>query len=116
MTIPTTDAQPRTTQVVRLWRENRCLRSSTIGVYLLWVHRFKAYCRTQDLEEGSQLTLAGVDTFATWYANRRGVDRSLVFEGARSALRAWALALGALGYPTPPWSPRPNQDHPRAPC
>ncbi len=115
MTIPTTDAQPRTTQVVRLWRENRCLRSSTIGVYLLWVHRFKAYCRTQDLEEGSQLTLAGVDTFATWYANRRGVDRSLVFEGARSALRAWALALGVLGYPTPPWEPPPEPRSPSCP-
>ncbi len=115
MTIPTTGTQPRRTQVVRIWRQNRCLRSSTVGLYLLWVRRFKAYCRAQDLEESSQLTLAGVDTFATWYAKRRGIERSLAFEGARSALRAWALALGVLGYPTPPWEPAPEPRSPSCP-
>lgn len=112
MTVPTTGTQPRRTQVVRIWRQNRCLRSSTIGLYLLWVRRFKAYCCAQDLEEGSQLTLAGVDTFATWYAKRQGSDRNLAFEGARSALRAWALALRVLGYPTPSWEP---ESEPRSP-
>jgi hypothetical protein len=86
MTISTTGTQPRRTQVVRIWRQNRCLRSSAIRLYLRWVRRFQAYCRAQDLEEGSQLTLAGVDTFATWYAKRQGIDRNLAFEGARSAL------------------------------
>ncbi len=111
-TTPTTGTQPRRTQVVRIWRQNRCLRSSTIGLYLLWVRRFKTYCRAQDLEGGSQLTLAGVETFATWYAKRQGIDRNLAFEGARSALRAWALALRVLGYPTPPWEP---ESEPRSP-
>lgn len=115
MTIPTTGTQPRRTQVVRIWRQNRCLRSSTIGVYLLWVQRFKAYCRAQELEEASQLTLAGVDTFATWYAGKRGGDRRLAFAGARSALRAWALALAVLGYGTPPWESAPETGSPSCP-
>ena len=111
----TTGTQPRRTQVVRIWRQNRCLRASTIGVYRLWVQRFKTYCRTQALEEAAQLTLAGVDTFATWYAKRQGIDRNLAFEGARSALRAWALALRVLGYPTPPWEPAPETGSPSCP-
>jgi len=115
MTIPTTGTQPRRTQVVRIWRQNRCLRSSTIGVYLLWVQRFKAYCRAQKLAEVSQLTLAGVDTFATWYASKRGIDRRLAFEGARSALRAWALALEVKGCPTPAWEPAPEPGSPSCP-
>ena len=113
MTIPTTSTQPRRTQVVRIWRQNRCLRSNTISVYLLWVQRFKAYCRGQKIKEVSQLTLAGVDTFATWYASKRGIDHSRALEGARSALRAWALALEVLGCSTPPWEPAPE---PRSPC
>jgi integrase len=108
MTTPTTAIQPQRTQVVRIWRQNRCLRSSTIGVYGLWVQRFKTYCRARELDEVSQLTLAGVDTFATWYAQRQGIDRNLVFEGARSALRAYALALEVLGCATAPWEPGPE--------
>jgi integrase len=115
MTIPTTGTQARRTQVVRIWRQNRCLRSSTIGLYLLWVGRFKAYCHAQELAEVSQLTLAGVATFATWYANKRGSDRDLAFEGARSALRAYALALGVLGYTTPRWEPSPEPRSPSCP-
>jgi len=109
MTIATTPMPPRRMQVVRIWRQNRCLRSSTIGVYLLWVQRFKAYCCALEL------TLAGVDTFATWYAKRRGIDRHLAFEGARSALRAWALALEVLGCATPPWEPAPEPGPPASP-
>jgi integrase len=101
----TTVTWPRRAQVVRIWRENRCLRASSIGQYLRWVRRFKVYCRAQALEEVSQLTLAGVGVFATWYAKKRGIDRALAFEGARSALRAWALALDVLGYAIPRWEP-----------
>ena len=109
MTVPTTATQPRYSQVVRVWRENRCLRSSTIELYLLWVRRFKAYCRVQQaLEEHSQLTLVGVGMFATWYADQRGSDRALVFASVRSALRAWALALKVLGYTTPRWEAAPE--------
>jgi integrase len=115
MTMPITGTQPRCTQVVRIWRQNRCLRSSTIGVYLLWVQRFKAYCRIRGLAEASQLTLAGVEAFATWYAGKQGVDRNQAFEGARSALRAWALALEVLGCTTPPWAPAPQRGSPPYP-
>jgi integrase/recombinase XerD len=108
MTIPTTRTQPGRTQVVRIWRQNRCLRAGTIGAYLLWVRRFKAYCRSEDLKEVPQLTLAGVHTFATWYASKRGIDPGQAFEGARSALRAWALAVEVLGCATAPWEPAPE--------
>jgi site-specific recombinase XerD len=115
MTILATATQPQYTQVVRIWRENRCLRPSSIQLYLLWIQRFKAYCRAQALEEDSLLTLAGTSTFATWYANTRGIDRSLAFEGARSALRAWALALDVLGHPVPAWEPAPEPKSPTSP-
>jgi len=105
MTIHATDAQPRRAEVVRVWRENRCLRPSSIRLYLRWVRRFKTYCHARALEEVSQLTLAGIGAFAMWYANDRGVDRDLAFAGARSALRAWALALEVLGYAVPCWEP-----------
>ncbi len=115
MSIPTTDTRPRRAEVVRIWRENRCLRASSIRLYLRWVRRFKAYCRAQALEEVSQLTLAGVETFATWYAENRGIDRDLAFEGARSALRAWALALEVLGYAIPRWAPGSDPKWPASP-
>ncbi len=115
MTIPATDTQPRRAEVVRIWRENRCLRASSIRLYLRWVRRFKAYCRAQALEEVSQLTLAGVGAFAKWYANNRGIDHDLVFAGARSALQAWALALAALGYATPRWEAPPDPKRPPSP-
>ena len=44
-----------------------------------------------------------------------GIDRSLALEGARSALRAWALALEVLGCPTPLWEPAPEPRSPSCP-
>ena len=115
MTIPATDTHPRRAKVVRIWCENRCLRASSIRLYLQWVRRFKAYCRAQALEEVSQLTLAGVSVFATWYAKNRGVNRDLAFAGARSALQAWALALDVLDYTTPRWEPTSDPKWPTSP-
>ena len=94
-------------EVVRLWRENRCLRESSITQYLHWVRRFKAYCREQALAEESQLTLSGAYAFAKWYAHKRGIDDDSAFDGARSALRAWALALDAMGHAVPRWEAPP---------
>ena len=105
MTDPNVHAGLR--EVVRLWRENRCLRENSIARYLQWVRCFKAYCREQALAEESQLTLSGAHVFAKWYAQKRGIDDDSAFDQARSALRAWALALDALGYAVPRWEAPP---------
>jgi len=67
------------------------------------VRRFKKYCQEQGLSEASQLNLSGVSQFSTWYAQSRGIDKDKAIDGARSALRAWALALKALGHVAPGW-------------
>lgn len=98
-----TGSLPRLTAVVRIWRANRCLRASSMHQYRLWIRRFRAYCRMQGLDTGSELTLTGVGVFASWYARRRGIRGDLAYEGARSALRAFALAAQILGYAIPRW-------------
>jgi len=108
-----TDTHPSIRVVVRIWRENRCLRKNSIIQYLRWIRRFKAYCRGKAVNEDAQLTLAGVRTFAKWYAQTRGVDSNNAFKGARSALRAWVLALSAMGYAVHRWvAPEPSKHLP----
>lgn len=106
-----TDTHPSLRAVVRVWRENRCLRKNSIIQYLRWVRRFKAYCRGKAVKEESQLTLAGVCTFAKWYTQTQGIDGDNAFKGARSALRAWALALSAMGHAVPRWAAPPPPKH-----
>lgn len=114
-----TDSQiataPPLAEAVRVWRENHCLREGSIALYRHWVRRFQVYCRSQALEETAQLTLAGVRAFAKWYAHTRGIHAHFAFAGARSALRAWALALDALGYALPLWEPPPRPRRPPSP-
>jgi integrase/recombinase XerD len=90
--------------VERIWRENRCLNDSSVGVYKYWVRRFNRYCRGKRLEEYSQLTLAGVTKFARWYASLHHIDSQPAICSARSALGTWAHALHILGKSLPPWS------------
>ncbi|WP_295458735.1 site-specific integrase [uncultured Thiodictyon sp.] len=104
MTISIADCPTHPDPVAQVWLENRCLRGPSMQVYAHWVRRFQVYCRTQHLTVASQLTLAGVGIFATWYAQERGIDRARAFAGARTALHAWALALEVLGEGVPPWT------------
>jgi site-specific recombinase XerD len=90
-------------EIVQFWHENHCLRKSSITQYLRWVRRFKTYCQEQGLSEVSQLTLSGVGQFSKWYAQSRRIDNDNAFDGARSALQTWALALKALGHVVPRW-------------
>lgn len=91
--------------VAKIWRDNRCLKASSIAVYKLWVRRFTVYCQEKQLEENAQLTLACVSRFAQWYARSRHIDCAVTLEGARHALRTWAIALQTLGETVPPWTP-----------
>ena len=108
------DSEPTFHDVVRVWRDNHCLRTSSIRQYLPWIRRFKAYCHDRGVEETPQLTRAGATAFAKWYARRRGIDRDIVVHIARCALRAWSLALGAMNASLPEWeSPRCHPLPPR---
>jgi len=91
--------------VRQLWRRSgRTL--GTIEVYLSWVRRYR---RDRVASEFDDLTLVGARAFAEAYARRRGCDRALVIDSARSALRAWSCALRMLGRAVPPWKrPRPE--------
>ena len=102
-------------EVVQLWRENRCLGKSTITIYLRWVKRFKAYCQEQGLSEVSQLTLSGAGQFSRWYSQSRRIDNANTFNGVRSALHAWALALKALGHVVPQWQAPVTPHQPASP-
>ncbi len=86
-----------------IWRENRCLKESSIAVYQRWIRRFNSYCKTKRLNEHAQLTLIGVSAFARWFAHTHDMVEQTAFYSARSALRAWAFALTALGEQLPPW-------------
>ncbi len=102
-------------EVVQLWHENRCLGKSSVTVYLRWVKRFKTYCQEQGLSEVSQLTLSGVGQFSRWYAPSLRIDNDNAFEGARSVLHAWALALKVLGHVVPQWQAPVTPHQPASP-
>jgi hypothetical protein len=53
------NAIPTTTDMLRVWHNDRCLRDSSAGVYLQWIGRFRAYCASHKLNEWAELTLEG---------------------------------------------------------
>jgi integrase/recombinase XerD len=91
--------------IEKIWRENRCLKHSSIHVYRLNVGRFIDYCCKHGLSENTQLTLAGVTAFSRWYARTRKVGFKTTFDAAHSALSTWAAARVTLGEKLPPWTP-----------
>ena len=114
MTVP--GFETRLTKVQDVWRDNRCLKSSSIGQYLYWIHRFHHYCIAEALDADEQLTQISVNVFAQWYARQRQVDAECACQGAQSALRAWALGLSTLGVEVPPWqcdTDRTSEPEPR---
>lgn len=94
--------------VERVWRENRCLKRSSIQVYRYHVHRFISYCRDRNLPQKTQLTLAGVTGFSQWYAHSHKLGFKQVFDAAHSALSTWAAARKTLGETLPPWTIAPD--------
>lgn len=96
-------SDPIFSEVERVWRDNRCLTSNSINIYQRWVKRFKAYCRNKNLDESSQLTLAGASTFARQYARNHNIQLGNATSIVRSSLMSWSYALQSLGKPVPPW-------------
>lgn len=101
--------------IERIWRENLCLRESSIGQYRMWIRRFVEYCQAKDLDQRSQLTLEGAGLFATCYARKRHITRPETFEAARSALGTYAAALKTLGETLPPWLPASTESPSQSP-
>lgn len=95
--------------VEKIWRENRCLSDAAIVMYRECVQRFVDYCKAKSLSTESELTLAGVSRFASWYARRNRTKLRYTFDSARSALGTWAFARRSLGEPLPPWKPVPDR-------
>ena len=60
MSVATLNIDPA---IERIWRENRCLKRSSIQMYRYRVQHFIDYCRARNLPESTQLTLAGVTAF-----------------------------------------------------
>lgn len=104
------NADPRLAAAERIWRQNRCIKASTIVAYRQWVSRFGRYCRACELKESEELTRAGVERFSRWWhAAHRTANSDYILRGARSALGTWALALRTLGQPLSVWNTAASQ-------
>jgi site-specific recombinase XerD len=107
--IPTT-AAPTTKDMLRVWRADRCVQTSTAGVYLQWIRRFRTYCARHKLDERAELTLAGAHRFIAWYARQRDLDPRRL-GGASTALYALSRVYHVMGLRLPEWqvrrAPRP---------
>jgi integrase/recombinase XerD len=102
--IPTT-AAPTTKDMLRVWRADRCVQTSTAGVYLQWIRHFRAYCARHKLDKRTGLTLAGPHRFIAWYARQRDLDRRRL-GGASTALYALSRIYHVMGLSLPEWQVR----------
>ncbi len=100
----TSTFRPGDDRVVAVWRKNG-RREGTIRQYLCWIRRYEGYCGRLCRSVDDELTLAGADAFARWYAEARHVRLSCTTASARSALHAWNFALSVLGQQVPRWRP-----------
>lgn len=95
----------REARVVKVWRANGHTEG-TICVYLSWARRFERDCSSED--GGShRLTRAGVEAFASRYAQRRGIVPLDTARRARVGLRAWSRGLDRCGESVPEWALAP---------
>jgi hypothetical protein len=97
--IPTT-AAPTTKDMLRVWRADRCMQTSTAGGYLQWIGRFRAYCARRKLDERAELTLAGAHRFIAWYARHRNLNPRRL-GGASTALYALSRVYHVMGLSLP---------------
>jgi integrase/recombinase XerD len=104
--IPAT-AAPTTEDMLRVWRADHCVRDSSTGVYLQWIRRFRAYCAERNLDERTELTLAGSHRFVAWYARHRDLKPQRL-GGARTALYALSRVYHVMGLSLPAWQSSPR--------
>ena len=111
--VPAT-AVPTIADMLRVWRGDRCVQSSSAALYLQWIRRFRAYCAQGKLDERVELTLDGTLRFIAWYARRRHLDPKRLGV-ARSALYALSRVYQVLGMSLPAWQAAPPARLPTAP-
>ena len=104
---------PQVHDVVVLWKRNG-LKLATANMYVRWVVRFLDDCSRHGQPPLPLLTVEGVRVFTARYARRRQIRAAIVRISANPALRAWSVALSALGLTVPEWS-APQSSDPQLP-
>lgn len=95
-------AIPTITDLLRVWRADRCVQDSSAGVYLQWIRRFRGYCAQRQLDERAELTLEKARRFIDWYAGSRQLDAGRLC-GASTALHALSRVYQVMGLNPPTW-------------
>lgn len=90
--------------ILRVWRDDRCVRASTAQQYLQWINRFRRYCLACGLVEGTELTRDGAKRFLAWYTRSRKINTTHLGH-ASSSIRSLRRVHEVMGMPVPPWKP-----------
>jgi site-specific recombinase XerD len=95
-------AIPTITDLLRVWRADRCVQESSADVYLQWIRRFRGYCAQRQLDERAELTQERARRFIDWYAGSRQLDAGRL-SGASTALHALNRVYQVMGLNPPTW-------------
>lgn len=106
---------PRFADLVKVWREDNCLKPGTIRHYVEWIRDFEIYCDDQSLDGNAQLTESGAAAFAAWYVQRHRTNYDTAVKRAERALRALAYARRVMHQAIPEWAPMLDQPPLRSP-
>ena len=88
----------------RLWAQNG-LKPAVAEIYARFLRGYGAYCVAHRMDPVSELTAEGAKVFSRWYVRvqRRRAPGPSDYPVLKSALRAYAWALGATGSRVPEW-------------
>ena len=99
---PQFERTPCAQDILRVWRDDRCVSASSAQQYLQWIGRFRRYCRALGLDEAAELTRDRAKRFQAWYARSRKLNAAhlgLAISSVRSLRRVHAV----MGKAVPPW-------------
>src|SRR5262249_39877578 len=102
--IPAT-AGPTTEDMLLVWRADHCVQDGSAGAYIQWIQRFRAYCSQRNLDERTELTLAGAHRFVAWYARHRHLQPQRL---GGTALYALSRVYHVMGLGLPAWQSPPR--------
>jgi site-specific recombinase XerD len=103
---PPKTAVPTTSDMLRIWRGDRCVQASSANGYLHWIRRFRVYCAQRKLDERAELTLEGARRFIASYARRRYLDPRRL-GCARTAIYALSRVYQVMELGPPVWCATP---------
>lgn len=93
---------PSVRDILRVWRDDRCVGASSAQQYLQWIGRFRRYCQVLGLDEGAELTHDGANRFQHWYRRSRKINAARIGL-AISSVRSLRRVHEVMGMPVPPW-------------